>query len=317
MYFGSAKPESYGLKAYPMVDARTFYTCNMEIYLGRQAGNNPIDNTPGAVVKRLIAPISGSGRNVTTDNWYTSVDLALDLKRNHRLTLVGTIRKNRREVPVEFTTARGREALSSMFAFTDDITLVSYVPKPGKVVNAISTMHNDAAIDAETGDQRKPELITFYNESKGGVDTMDQLCATYTVARRTRRWPVCVFYNLLNIAGVNAMVVHKLNHINDVTFRRKFLVALGRELCMDWLGERVDDGHLSRELRNMAAKYSGRAPPPHGPAMPEERPEAHRRTRCEFCDRARDRKTKFLCSKCHRVVCKEHQVHICPTCAAI
>lgn len=50
----------------------------------------------------------------------------------------------------------------------------------------ISTMHfNSTDIDASTGDLRKPE-VTFYNFTKGGVDTFDKICSTYTVARRTK-----------------------------------------------------------------------------------------------------------------------------------
>ena len=97
----------------------------MEIYLGAQGGQNPVDNSPVAVVTRLIQPVSGSGRNITTDNWYTSVPLALSLKRNHRLTLVGTIRKNRKEVSVEFIRTQQRELYSTMFGFTDYLTILS------------------------------------------------------------------------------------------------------------------------------------------------------------------------------------------------
>jgi len=34
-------------------------------------------------------------------------------------------------------------------------------------------MHNDKAIDMNTGEKLKPEMITFYNSTKSGVDTMD------------------------------------------------------------------------------------------------------------------------------------------------
>ena len=124
VYFGSAKPKSYGIKAYCMTDSTTFYALNMEIYLGAQSGQNPVDNSPAAVVTRLIHPVSGSGRNITTDNWYTSVPLALSLKRNHRLTLVGTIRKNRKEVPLEFIRTQQRELYSTIFGFTEDLTIL-------------------------------------------------------------------------------------------------------------------------------------------------------------------------------------------------
>jgi len=68
VYFGSTKPKSYGIKAYCMADSTTFYGSNMEIYLGAQDDQNPFDNSPAAVVTRLIQPVPGSGRTVITDN---------------------------------------------------------------------------------------------------------------------------------------------------------------------------------------------------------------------------------------------------------
>ena len=36
-------------------------------------------------------------------------------------------------------------------------------------------MHNDDKIDPATGDDKKPEIITFYNSTKGGVDVVDMM----------------------------------------------------------------------------------------------------------------------------------------------
>ena len=59
--------------------------------------------------------------------------------------------------------------------FTEDLTIVSYIPKPRKCVILISSMHADDAIDLTTGEKKKPEINIFYNKAKGGVDTLDQL----------------------------------------------------------------------------------------------------------------------------------------------
>jgi hypothetical protein len=96
----------------------------------------------------LVQPISGQdrgGRNVTTDNFFTPVDLANQLK-NKKLTLVGTMKQNKREIPQEVKPARQRDEKPSIFGFTKDLTLVSYVPKKNKSVVLLSSLHHDSAI---------------------------------------------------------------------------------------------------------------------------------------------------------------------------
>jgi predicted transcriptional regulator len=68
----------------------------LEIYAGKQPeGPYQLSNSPADVVERIISPISGSGRNVTVDNWLTSVPLTRKLLEDHNLTLLETIRKNK------------------------------------------------------------------------------------------------------------------------------------------------------------------------------------------------------------------------------
>lgn len=74
----------------------------------------------------------------------------------------------------------------------------------------------------------------MYNATKGGVDTMDFITENYSVARKCARWPLAKFYALLNIAGLNAMVIHKENTKEKMT-RLDFLKTLCRELFKDQL----------------------------------------------------------------------------------
>jgi hypothetical protein len=55
---------------------------------------------------------------------------------------------------------------------------VSYVPKKNKSVVLLSSLHHDSAICSDSG---MPEIIEFYNKTKGAVDMLDQMCARYTV----------------------------------------------------------------------------------------------------------------------------------------
>lgn len=96
---------------------------------------------------------------------------------------------------------RNRRVETSEFGFTKDMTLVFYVPKKGKSVVLVFSMHHDANIDVETKNQ---EIILFYNSTKGGVDALDQKCALYSVKRRSKRGPTVLFYAILNISSVNS-----------------------------------------------------------------------------------------------------------------
>jgi len=65
---------------------------------------------------------------------------------------------------------------STIFAYNNQITLLSYIPKKNKNIILISTMHpNSNDIDSTTGEANKPEIISFYNVTKGGVDTIDKI----------------------------------------------------------------------------------------------------------------------------------------------
>jgi len=46
-----------------------------------------------------------------------------------------------------------------------------------------------------------------YNETQGGVDSFNQMCQNMNAGRQTKRWPLCVFYNMINIASINAYII--------------------------------------------------------------------------------------------------------------
>ncbi|XP_072401096.1 uncharacterized protein [Diabrotica undecimpunctata] len=155
-----------------------FYTANLEVYFGQQPEERfQVSNRPSDVVQRLCEPIYDSGRNLTIDNWFTSIELVNKLYEK-KITVVRTIRKNKRELPFEFTKPK-HPINSSMFGFNQHITLVSYIPKKNKNVSLVSSLHHDDAIDYSSGNQNKPEIIALYNSTKIGVDMVNQLSANY------------------------------------------------------------------------------------------------------------------------------------------
>jgi len=78
-------------------------------------------------------------------------------------------------------------------------------------VTLISSAHHDSSIDPIT---KKPEIVLNYNATKGGVNSFDQMTNNMNCSRKTKRWPLCFFYNMLNIANVNAYVIYIHNFYN-------------------------------------------------------------------------------------------------------
>ena len=97
----------------------------------------------------------------------------------------------------------------------------------------MSSQHTQPTI-APSG---KPDIIEFYNGTKGGVDTFDQMCATSSCSRKTRRWPLCVWYGILNAACINAFIISCENCEktgSSIPKRRAFMMDVGRELISPW-----------------------------------------------------------------------------------
>lgn len=167
-----------------------------------------------------------------------------------RLAYVGTLRKNKACIPKEMLDPK-REVLSTLFSYhNDNVTLCSYVPKKKKAVVLISTEHYNSAVDYSKP-AKKPFQILDYNIYKAGVDTMDQMVGGYTCKRATNRWPLAMFFNMLDVAGLAAFVIHdKLGHVKRTDRRRIFLMELAEQLVLPYMEQRAENPH-SRAMQHV------------------------------------------------------------------
>lgn len=307
------KPAKYGIKIFALVDVHYPYTLNLEIYAGQQPeGPFRQSNERLDIVMRLSQPVLGKNFNITMDNWFSSLRVAKQLFENST-TMVGTVRKDKREVPREFRLARGNPPCSSKFGFHPPCTLVSYVPKPNKVVILMSTMHNDATIDAATGYRRKPEIITYYNRTKNGVDLVDKMCSLYDVSRNSRRWPLTVFFDLLNLSALNALCIYTANKNYESVCRRDFLVDLSlawmKPLALKRLDKKTLPRFLTMHIKDFLGVLELERPPPTSEAT-----SSNVVRRCHDCGRARNKNTRKSCTACKKFICGDHSKIMCLSC---
>lgn len=310
MYIPS-KPAKYGMKIVMCCDVRTKYMFAAEPYIGKDTDTNGVP-LGEYYVKKLTESLHGSNRNITMDNWFTSVNLADQLlKAPYKLIIVGTMRHNKREVPPEMINLRNREVGNSIFCYDREKTLVSYKTKRNKSVLLLSTMHEGSTICPDTG---KPDIILFYNKTKGMIDAFDQMCGSRSCSRKTRRWPVCMFYGMLNMACINSWIIFNTNlqrNGKKIISRKDFMIQLSEQLTRPWLERRINVPTLQRSLKRIISEIC-EIPLP----QTREEPTEAKRTTCYICPSKKRRMTSLYCSTCHQAFCAEHRARCCVTCDA-
>ncbi|GFR63106.1 Piggybac transposable element-derived protein 4-like protein [Elysia marginata] len=73
-------------------------------------------------------------------------------------------------------------------------------------------MHDEADVIEE---KKKPEIVLPYNKTKGDVGAMDQMAHAFTTKRKTKRWPLVMFFNLLDLASIASSVVFRIKNSVD------------------------------------------------------------------------------------------------------
>ncbi|XP_056117511.1 piggyBac transposable element-derived protein 4-like isoform X1 [Rhinichthys klamathensis goyatoka] len=322
-----SKPSKYGIKIWAACDSSSSYAWNMQIYTGKAADRKPEKNQGMRVVLDMTSGLQG--HTITCDNFFTSYALGEELLRR-KMTMIGTVRSNKPELPPALLSVKGRARFSSMFAFTETHALVSYCPRKNKNVLLMSTLHRDAAISNK--DHKKPEIILDYNKTKGGVDNLDKLVATYTCQRKINRWPMVVFFNMLDVSASNSLVlwteIDPMWNKQKCFKRRLFLEELGEALVIPFMKRRQG---IPRSLASQNMVKEAQAGSSENEASPKEVPyhkvmEARactvevketgpspastpsKRKRCQVCESKLGKKTNMTCSKCNMYICRSHAV---------
>lgn len=83
------------------------YTCNLKVYTGQNHNNDSDDPASTAIVLELNNDLLNKGYNIYIGNWYSSPDLFIRLHQENT-NVCGTVRSNRKDMPADLRTEKGR-----------------------------------------------------------------------------------------------------------------------------------------------------------------------------------------------------------------
>ena len=128
-----SKPRKYGVKIFWLCEAKSGFPLNANIYVGKVSNGSPSKPRQRCCLGALPT-IQWIGRDVVTDNFFTSHNLAVALLKVN-LTFLGTIRCNRKEIPFELRDKK-RQIESFKFAFDHEnhVMLAFYIPQKKRML---------------------------------------------------------------------------------------------------------------------------------------------------------------------------------------
>ena len=89
----------------------------------------------------------------------------------------------------------------------------------------------------ETTQRKYQRLLNSITLQNSELMSIDQMARTYSVKAASRRWPIQVFYNILDLAGINAWILFK-EVTGNTNSHRNFLLQLATELSDPYITAR-------------------------------------------------------------------------------
>ncbi|XP_048872236.1 piggyBac transposable element-derived protein 4-like [Brienomyrus brachyistius] len=302
------KPGKYAIKLWLACDSVSSYVWNVQLSTRKTAGESKKKNRGMRVALDLTKGLRG--HTLFCDSFFTSYELGqLLLKR--KMSMVGAVHRSRPELPLALCSAKARQVCSSKWVFTPSTTLVSYIPRKHKNVVFMSTFHKTVGL-AHT--KKEPRIILEYNRSMGAVKRLKKCTDAYSCRRETTRWPLALFFDMLDLSLHNSFVIWtKVSSTPDtqkLNKRSLFLQALGEALVTPAAQKRSPLSHnpfagsIVRGISQAASVFT---------ALESREVTEGTRKRCRFC-KCSDVKTLSVCGKCGINVCKSHVAINCQAC---
>jgi len=156
-------------------------------------------------------------------------------------------------------------------------------------------MHQDMVVDEATS---KPDIILFYSQTKGGVDTCDQMVKSMTVKRKTNRWPLAVFYRIVDFACLNSFIVWRTVKTKENVTRRQYILHLALRLSKQRIVRRSVIPQLSNDVKEAIRMCGVNVPSAHVANLTQKT----KKHRCHLCPRSLEKKTTLRSSAISAIV---------------
>ena len=307
------KPGKFGIKKFWLTNSQGTYALSCIPYINRNTFPDSVKAKYGgvteAIVMELAKELYDSGSNITGDNFFSSAKLTA-LLADKKISYVGTMRRNRVDVPPAAKSISGRQKGDSRFFYSDGVKLCSFWDRGRKPVILIDSFASSGGHVVDG----KPDTVEFYNNTKAGVDLLDKKISMFSMRRTTRRWPFVFVMNLFDVCIINGMYLYEQRNPVSAknTFHFRFMKEVALSLVRPLLEERIKTPIRSRDVR-MAFNYLGyeatfpQIVSPQSSSTPD-------RDRCSFCN---ERKvSRVRCFKCSKFVCSEHRSWLCVGCCS-
>lgn len=123
---------------------------------------------------------------------------------------------------------------------------------------------------------------------------------------------MAIFFRILDISAVNAYVLYYNYRDNEKTTRIIFMKKLAKALVQPHVERRIQDFHISHELRACMGRVLQVKPPVI--TKNDEGDRLEKKKTCHLCDPKKKRKSFYVCYECRKPVCLECTKKICNKC---
>lgn len=185
------KPIKRGYKVWVRADQSGFI-CEFQIYTGKITNSKEI-NLGARVVTDLTRLLVGNHHHVYFDNFFTSVDLLISLKKD-KVFACGTVRKNRKGLPKDHKPDRLMKR--GDMDYRSSSTGLAWVKwMDNKLVFLLSNFHDPTETskvsrrlrDGTNEEVACPVMVKDYNTHMGYVDKADMLKSYYEIDRKSKK----------------------------------------------------------------------------------------------------------------------------------